>query len=113
MIPTAYVAGLLTATCLAVLVRLGSEERPTDPSTQSDPEEDDRPWRESWQLRAWKCLEELRAAQCSTERIEALRWARRLHVERRAHAYQDEEAQEDAEEFWEEINDAFRPWMPG
>lgn len=110
MITTAYVAGLLTAVCLVVLVRLASGNRATEPPTQPDPEEkDDRPWRNSWQLRAQTCLEELRSAEDCTARIEALRWARRLHFERRAHAYRDADALEDAEGFWEKVNDEFRP----
>lgn len=112
MITTAYVAGLLTAAGLVALVRFTTGGEATEAVNQLDPEpvEDAPcPWRESWQHRTRTCLEELRSAENSTARVEALQWARRLHHERRSHAYQDREALEDAEAFWEEVNEVLRP----
>lgn len=123
MITTAYVAGLLTTVCLVALVRLASNSPRLEPRSQPEPALDEREdeeapchWRKSWKLRTQTCLDELRSADDAddcTARMEALRWARRLHFERRSHAFQDEEALEDAEAFWEEVNDVLRPGGPG
>lgn len=119
MLTTAYVAGLVTAACLVALVQLASESGPAQLPAEPEPEpekEDDCQWRKSWKLRTRTCLDELRSADAAddrTARVEALRWARRLHFERRSHAYRDEEALEDAEAFWEEVNDVLRPGGPG
>lgn len=118
MLTTAYVAGLLTTVCLVALVRLASESGPAQLPAEPEPEsekEDDCPWRKSWKLRTRTCLDELQSAEKAddcTARLEALRWARRLHFERHSHAYQDENALEDAESFWEEVNDVLRPSGP-
>lgn len=119
MVTTAYVAGLLTAACLMALIQVASEDRATELLSEPKPEsEEEAPcqWRRSWQLRTQTCLEELRSADAAddcTARVEALQWARRLHFERRSHTYQAEQALEDAETFWEEVNEVLRPSRPG